>query len=59
MTDMATAPRSSTPRSDLERLAFPRLTPHQVDVLRSVGEEQRVDAGHVFFDVGQEGLDFI
>lgn len=53
------ARRSSTPRSDLERLAYPRLSPTQIDLLREVGIEQHVDEGHVFFEVGQDGYDFI
>lgn len=51
--------RSSMPRSELERLAWPKLESEQIDRLREVGVEHEVEAGHVFFDVGQDGYDFI
>lgn len=51
--------RSSMPQSDLERLAYPKPDPTMLDTLRHAGEEVEVPAGHVFFDVGQDGYDFV
>ncbi|MDJ0756753.1 MAG: cyclic nucleotide-binding domain-containing protein, partial [Ardenticatenaceae bacterium] len=51
--------RTSTPRSELERVAWPKLTDELIEILRQAGESRVVQAGDVFFDVGQDGYDFI
>ena len=49
---------SSTPRSELERTAWPELDPAQLDLLRTNGETRTVRSGEVLFDVGQPNYDF-
>ena len=51
--------RTSSPKSELERVAWPRLEPDLVTLLRQHGESRDVRAGEVLFDVGQEGYDFV
>ena len=53
------APRSSAPRSELEKLAWPTVGSELLDVLREAGETREVSAGEVLFDVGQDGYDLI
>ena len=51
-------PRTSRPKSELERVAWPRLTPELVEQLRSHGQERTVGPGDLLFDIGQDGYDF-
>ena len=51
--------RTSTPKSELERVAWPRLEPDLVSLLRRHGESRPLAPGDILFDVGQESYDFI
>ncbi|MCG8457198.1 MAG: cyclic nucleotide-binding domain-containing protein, partial [Holophagales bacterium] len=51
--------RTSTPRSELERLAWPELEPRLLERLLEGSEAREVDAGEVLFDVGQPSYDFV
>ena len=51
--------RTSSPKSELERVAWPALTAEMVTLLRRHGDSRDVCAGEVLFDVGQEGYDFV
>ena len=52
------APRSSTPKTQLESLAWPKVSAEFVEILRRIGETRELRSGEVFFEVGQEGYDF-
>lgn len=52
-------PRTSTPRNDLEHIAWPILSSEQVELLREAGSERTVSKGEVLFEVGQAGYDLI
>ena len=56
---MDTQPRTSTPKTDLERVAWPQLDPSLIEILRERGESRNVRAGDVLFDVGQDSYDFV
>jgi len=49
---------SSSPRSELERAAWPELGPSLLEKLSGVGELLSLAAGDVLFEVGQESYDF-
>ena len=51
--------RTSSPKSELEHVAWPALTAEMVTLLRRHGDSRDVRAGEVLFDVGQEGYDFV
>ena len=57
MTD--TVRRTSTPRSELERTAWPQLSDDLVEVLRESGTERDVQPGDVLFEVGQDSYDLL
>ena len=59
MTALPKERRSTEPRSELERQAWPKLTAEMVEQLRRVGSELEVEAGEVLFEVGQESYDLI
>lgn len=49
--------RTSTPKTELERIAWPELPSEIVETFRDVGTERTLDAGEVLFDVGQDSYD--
>ncbi len=51
-------PRNAQPRSELEKAAYPELTPAQVATLEQAGSRQILPAGHVLWEVGQDNYDF-
>ncbi|MEM9557348.1 MAG: FAD-dependent oxidoreductase [Acidobacteriota bacterium] len=50
--------RTSTPRTDLERVAWPTLDVEVLEILEENGTRRTVGAGEVLWDVGQPGYDF-
>ncbi len=52
-------PRTSNPRSDLERTAWPDVGPEFVAALEEVGTPRSYADGEVVFDVGQATYDFL
>jgi thioredoxin reductase (NADPH) len=50
---------SANPRNELERTAWPEPRGTAAEALEGSGTRRRFDAGHVFFDVGQDGYDLV
>lgn len=50
---------SADPKSDLERVAWPKLDQATLDLLRRDGETREFNKGDILFEVGQDGYDFI
>lgn len=57
--DISPERNSATPRNELEKAAWPSPDGKAADALRNAGERMRVDAGHWFFEVGQDHYDFV
>ena len=55
----ATQTRTSEPKTQLERAAWPELNDEFVDILRRNGETRPFVVGDVLFEVAQDGYDFI
>ncbi len=51
--------RTSTPRTDLERVAWPEVDDVFLDALEANGSCRKTEAGDVLFEVGQPGYDLI
>ncbi len=51
--------RTSTPKSDLERIAWPRLDEAFLEELFRHAERRRFEAGDVLFEVGAAAYDFV
>ncbi len=52
-------PRTSTPTSELERVAWPQLDDAVIETLRERGESRAVQAGEILFEIGQDSYDLI
>jgi thioredoxin reductase (NADPH) len=51
--------RTSTPKNELERIAWPQLPSDLIAMLREHGHAQTLAAGEVIFEVGDRGYDFM
>ena len=51
--------RKSTPTTQLEHEAWPELSADLIALFRSLGETRDFERGDVFFDIGDDGYDFI
>ncbi|MEM8893916.1 MAG: FAD-dependent oxidoreductase [Bacteroidota bacterium] len=49
--------RTSLPRNELEREAWPKLTPSFISLLEEYGAERQLKQGEILFEVGQDGYD--
>ncbi len=49
--------RTSLPRNELEREAWPELTPSFIALLEEYGTERQLKQGEILFEVGQDGYD--
>lgn len=50
--------RNAQPKSQLEHMAYPKLSDAQVALLENIGERRVMQAGDVSFEVGQDSYDF-
>ncbi len=51
--------RTSEPKGDIERVAWPQLAPDLIERFRQHGESRTLAAGDVLFDIGQDSYDFV
>ncbi|MEM7737864.1 MAG: FAD-dependent oxidoreductase [Deinococcota bacterium] len=51
--------RTSTPKNELERIAWPQLSPELVAMLRENGHTPTLASGEVVFEVGDRSYDFM
>ena len=56
---MAEPSRTSTPRSDLERLAWPPIEAGVIQLFAEAGEKRELVAGETVFEVGGDSYDFM
>lgn len=51
--------RTSSPKSELERTAWPALDPELIELLQRHGQSRTLGRGDILFEVGQDSYDFV
>ncbi|MEL6752134.1 MAG: cyclic nucleotide-binding domain-containing protein, partial [Pseudomonadota bacterium] len=59
MSDVITNHRTSEPKSDLERIAWPQVSDELIAIFRKNGDTQRLTEGEVLFEVDSPSYPFI